>query len=197
MHVYILYAHPAERSFCRSILEEFTCGLREAGHTYEVGDLYSAGFPSELDAPQYAREVGRDPEAPVPADVRAEQEKMDRAQGLAFIYPVWWSECPAKLKGWFDRVWTYGYAYYYGPDEERRTRIDIDKALVLCSAGHTAQHLEELGIAEAMRRIMLDDRLRGIGVKETRMEILGGMMPGDDIWREPNLRRARELGSWF
>lgn len=197
MHIYILYAHPAEASFCRSVLDQFTGGLREAGHTYEVGDLYRAGFPSEMDALQYAREVGRDPEAPVPPNVRAEQEKMDRAQGLAFIYPLWWSECPSKLKGWFDRVWTYGYAYYYGPDEERRTRINIDKALVLCAAGHTAQHLEELGIAEAMRRIMLDDRLRGIGVREARMEILGGMMPGDDTWREANLRKARELGSWF
>ena len=29
----------------------------------------------------------------------------------AFIYPVFWTEAPAKLVGWFDRVWSYGLAY--------------------------------------------------------------------------------------
>jgi NAD(P)H dehydrogenase (quinone) len=130
----------------------------------------------------------------VPADVRAEQEKIERADAMAFIYPVWWSDCPAVLKGWFDRVLTYGYAYYYDDAEERHTEITIEKAVVICSAGHTEEHLEETGIAEAMRRIMLHDRLLGIGVKSAAMEILGGMMPGDDTWRDRNLKRAYDAG---
>ena len=75
--------------------------------------------------------------------------------------------------------------------------MSIEKALVLCSAGHTKEHLEETGIAESMRRIMLTDRLLGVGVKQAHMEILGGMMPLDDTYREQNLRRAYELGKLF
>ncbi len=75
--------------------------------------------------------------------------------------------------------------------------MSIEKALVLCSAGHTAEHLEETGIAEGMRRIVLNDRLLGVGVKQAHMEILGGMMPLDDQHREQNLRRAYELGKAF
>jgi NAD(P)H dehydrogenase (quinone) len=48
-----------------------------------------------------------------------------------------------------------------------------------------------------MRRIMLDDRLLGVGVKQAHMEILGGMMPLDDTYREQNLQRAYELGRRF
>jgi NAD(P)H dehydrogenase (quinone) len=73
----------------------------------------------------------------------------------------------------------------------------LAQAMVICSAGHTVGHLEETGIAESMRRIMLNDRLLGVGVKEARMEILGGMMPQDDTYREENLRRAYELGRSF
>lgn len=74
-----------------------------------------------MDLDQYLREVGLDSDAPLPHDVRMEQEKVNRADALAFIYPVWWSDCPAKLKGWFDKVWTYGYAYAYDENEERHT----------------------------------------------------------------------------
>lgn len=194
MHVYILFAHPSKMSFNKEVLGAFTRGLREAGHTYEIGDLYEMGFKSEMDAEQYHREIGLDPNVPVPNDVVKEQEKIDRADALAFIYPVWWSDCPAKLKGWFDRVLTYGYAYYYDEDGQRQTRIAIKKAVVICSAGHTVEHLEEIGIAECMRRVMLNDRLLGIGVKEAMMEILGGMMPQDDSFREENLKKAYNLG---
>jgi len=106
MHVYIVFAHPSKESFSWSVLQAFTRGLREAGHSFEIGDLYETGFESELDENQYFRELGLDPGAPVPDDVKAEQDKVDRADALVFVYPVWWSDCPAKLKGWFDRVLT-------------------------------------------------------------------------------------------
>ncbi len=197
MHVYILFAHPSQDSFNRNVLDMFVKGLRDAGHTHEIGDLYRIDFKSDMDLDQYQREVGLDPQAPVPDDVMAEQKKINRADALAFIYPVWWSDCPAKLKGWFDKVWSYGYAYFYDDNEERFTQIKIQKALVICSAGHPEEHLEDTGIAESMRRIMLNDRLLGIGVKEARMEILGGMMPQDNTHRQANLKKVYDLGRYF
>jgi len=197
MHVYVVFAHPSKRSFSRSVLDAFARGLEEAGHSYKIADLYEMGFQSEMDEMQYFRETSGNPNLPVPADVAIEQTKVSRAGGLAFVYPVWWSDCPAKLKGWFDRVLTCGYAYVYDEKGARGTRMSIEKALVLCSAGHTADHLEETGIADSMRRVMLNDRLLGAGVKLAQMEILGGMMPLDDRHREPNLRRAYELGRSF
>lgn len=194
MHVYILFAHPSPRSFSNSVLEAFARGLGDAGHTFEITDLYAMNFKSEMDVAEYEREVGSDRDAPVPPDVKLEQETIARADALAFIFPVWWSDCPAKLKGWFDRVFTYGYAYFYDENGQRGTKINIQKALVICSAGNTVEYMEELGIAESMRRIMLKDRLLGVGVKEARMEILGGMMPKDDTHRDENLAKAYALG---
>ena len=197
MHIYIIYAHPAEKSFNREVLWEFTRGLEDAGHSFEIGDLHEMNFLPVLDAKQYQREVGLDPDVPVSSDVKAEQDKIDRADALAFIYPVWWSDCPAMMKGWFDRVFSYGYAYFYSSDEARQTRIQIEKALVICSAGHTVEHLEETGMAQAMRKIMIDDRLGSLGIPVMHMEILGGMMPGDDFHRKENLRKTYELGKTF
>ncbi|MFH1417211.1 MAG: NAD(P)H-dependent oxidoreductase [Planctomycetota bacterium] len=173
------------------MLDAFTKGLEDAGHSYEIADLYETGFQSEMDEAQYLRETSGKPNLPVPTDVEDEQAKINRARGLVFIYPVWWSDCPAKLKGWFDRVLTCGYAYVYDAKGARGTRMSIEKALVLCSSGHTAEHLAETGIADSMRRVMLEDRLLGVGVKQAHMEIL------DDTHLERNLRRAYELGKGF
>jgi NAD(P)H dehydrogenase (quinone) len=201
LHVYVVFAHPSRRSFTGEVLTEFLRGLRDAGHSFELGDLYEMDFRSDMDPAQYERETRFDPASPLPADVTLEHGKMARASALAFVYPVWWSDCPAKLKGWFDRVWSYGYAYVYEDGEHAASKIHIDRALVICPAGHTEEHLEEIGIAESMRRVMLDDRLLGVGVRDARMEILGGMVAmvlgeGERV-RRANLERAYRLGKEF
>ena len=197
MKIYIIYAHPAEESFCRKVLKEFCRGLDESGHEYEIGDLYHSGFITDMDAAQYEREIGYHSEMPVPDDVQAEQKRIDWAEALVFIYPVWWSDCPAKLKGWFDRIFSYGYAYYYDEDWVRGVKVDIRKALIICSAGMTVEQLEETGIAQAMRTIMIEDRLKAVRIDDARMDILGGMMPGDDTFIKSNLQKAYQLGLEF
>jgi NAD(P)H dehydrogenase (quinone) len=194
MRAHIVFAHPSRESFSAEVLQAFSRGLDEAHHTWTVSDLYAMGFQTDMDELQYRREVSLDPVGEIPGDVRAEQERVDAADVLVFVYPVWWSDGPAKLKGWFDRVFTRGWAYCYAADGERSTRIKARRALVICPAGHTVEHLDETGIAAAMRTIMLEDRLSNAGLTDGRMEFLGGMMPGDDTWRAANLRRAYELG---
>ena len=197
MHVYVIFAHPSKQSFTWEVLSAFARGLQDAGHSFEVGDLYEMDFQTDMDLAQYEREVGGNPDAPVPEDVRLEQAKIARAGGLAFVYPVWWSDCPAKLKGWFDRVLTFGYAYDYEASGEHVSRMSVEKALILCPAGHSVEHLEEIGIAESMRRVMLNDRLLGVGVKEAHMEILGGMVENNAAIRKKNLERAYQAGKEF
>lgn len=44
MKVLTIYAHHNPRSFCHAVLERFSAGLKDAGHTNEVVDLYAIGF---------------------------------------------------------------------------------------------------------------------------------------------------------
>lgn len=199
MHVYVLYAHPSIQSFTHAVLEAFTRGLKDGGHSFEIGDLYAMNFTTDMTLAEYERETCGDANAPLSREVAAEHEKIASADGLAFVYPVWWSDCPAKLKGWFDRVLAFGYAYTYEGGAHTTSKINIGKALVICPAGHTEEHLEETGIAESMRKVMIHDRLLGVGVRAARMEVLGGMVLGEDVManRKRNLQRAYECGRNF
>lgn len=44
MKILTVYAHPDPKSFCHAVLQQFTKGLEDAGHTNEVIDLYAIGF---------------------------------------------------------------------------------------------------------------------------------------------------------
>ena len=43
-----------------------------------------------------------------------EQQRFQQADLLVVHFPLWWGGMPAILKGWFDRVLAYGFAYADG-----------------------------------------------------------------------------------
>jgi NAD(P)H dehydrogenase (quinone) len=51
-----------------------------------------------------------------PKDVLEQQAKVQSAQALAFIAPVYFVGFPAMLKGWIERVFTLGFAFAITPD---------------------------------------------------------------------------------
>jgi NAD(P)H dehydrogenase (quinone) len=205
MHAYVIFAHPTRQSFSGSVLEALCRGLADGGHSFEVGDLYATGFRGDMALAEYQREMnvrGDRADSPLPKDVEEEHRKISRADGLAFVFPLWWSDGPAVLKGWFDRVWVCGYAYDYGVPEETFPfqRLSIARALVLCSAGNTADALEQSGVASSMKRIYTNDRLTpGAGVGQCEFVLLPGMADPETApqARERNLAAAYRLGRDF
>jgi len=201
MRVHIVYAHPSHDCFTGAILNAFVDGLDDAGHTHTISDLYAMGFEPLLSLDEYRRESTYAVELPVPDDVAAEQVKLDAADAWVFIYPVWWTDCPAILKGWFDRVWTAGYAYDPGHTKAGQhtpaSQPVAQKALVLCAAGHTEDELRTTGLYQAMEAVMLGDRI-GTRAQFKEFVVLGGSADVDpQAWpeqREALLDKARQLG---
>jgi NAD(P)H dehydrogenase (quinone) len=188
MRAFIVYAHPSGDSFTREVRYSFIRGLESAGHSWVLSDLYQMDFKTDMSEGEYLREAYYRRELPVPPDAAAEQEKINRSDAVVFIYPVFWSDVPAKLKGWFDRVWTYGFAY-----GEDRGMKRLEKGLALCVAGNTMAYFDETRLLEAMERVMLRDRLFD-RVKSKELIVL------DDMSREfPNREknRAERLGRAF
>jgi NAD(P)H dehydrogenase (quinone) len=59
MKVLTVYANPNPKSFCHALLEQFTQGLKDAGHESEVIDLYAINFDPVLrpkDAPNWVND---------------------------------------------------------------------------------------------------------------------------------------------
>jgi NAD(P)H dehydrogenase (quinone) len=79
--VLTVFAHPRSRSFCHAVLERFDAGLRNAGHTNEIVDLYAIGFDPVLREQDNANWM--DAEAPddVLASMRLRERILEEARG--------------------------------------------------------------------------------------------------------------------
>lgn len=91
-------------------------------HDVATSDLYALGFDPVLgardlgdlaDRPGNLAELAGEAYArgQTAPDVRAEHEKLARAELLVLQFPLWWYGPPAILKGWLDRTFTDGFAY--------------------------------------------------------------------------------------
>jgi NAD(P)H dehydrogenase (quinone) len=101
MNVLYVYCHPLEDSFHATLRKEALAGLKEAGHTIDLLDLYAEGFDPVLSA-----ERRRDYHDPVRnrANNQAYVDRLMAANALVVQFPTWSFGPPAMLKGWFDRM---------------------------------------------------------------------------------------------
>ena len=143
MKAFIVYCHPSEDSFTKAMCDAFIKGVTDSGNEYILSDLYKMNFKTDMSEAEYLRDAYYKTVPDVAEDVRVEQEKINASDAIVFIYPVFWTEAPAKLVGWFDRVWTYGFAY------GEKTMKMLDKAVILCSAGNPMERLEQFGLQTA------------------------------------------------
>ena len=91
MRVLTVYAHPNPKSFCHAILEQFTKGLADAGHTCEVVDLYAINFDPVFRLADYASYVHESIPLEILEDMNLKKYVLDAAGGpiRRFIAARW------------------------------------------------------------------------------------------------------------
>ena len=190
MKAFIVYCHPSEDSFTRTVRDSFIKGVVDSGNEYILSDLYKMDFKTDMTEKEYLRDANYNEAPALAPDVLAEQEKINSSDAIVFIYPVFSTEAPAKLVGRFDRVFTFGFAY------GNKRMKKLDKGLILCTAGNYKERLENFGLLYSMKKVMLGDRLFD-RVKKTDFIVFDGMTKEyksrTENW-DKNLKIAYESG---
>ena len=134
---------------------------------------------------------------------RGLQRKVDAADGLAFIAPVFWLHFPAILKGWFERVFAYGSAYaltdegWAGHCSGRVPLMHHDKALIMTPTFFRESDYRESGCGAAIERLVDDFGFRYPGIAHVEHVYFYAVGAVDDATRQAYLRRAYRLGNEF
>lgn len=147
MNHLIIYAHPSTNSFSNAIANAVKQFSIEQQYKTELRDLYSIGFDPLLKASELEG-IRSDK---IPEDVKREQNYIEWADIITFIYPLWWTGMPAILKGYIDRVFFYGMAYTDG--KNRIKGLLKDKQVYIFTPMGTAENVySNNGMIDALKQ---------------------------------------------
>jgi NAD(P)H dehydrogenase (quinone) len=171
-HILLVTCHPDPRSLNGALRDHALAVLTGAGHTVLQSDLYAMRWKPVVDVDDFpAEEAGarlhpgsasrRATEGgTLTADVAAEQAKLLRADAVIFQFPLWWFSLPAMLKGWFDRVFSNGFAYGLTAPGARYSsrygegRLAGKRALLSVTMGGMPAHFSDRGVNGALEDLL-------------------------------------------
>ncbi len=164
-HTLLVVAHPRTDSLTAEVADRVHRRLRAEGSTVDLLDLYAEGFDARLTPVDEPDWENRD--KTYSGEVHAHMRRMEAADDLVTVFPVWWFAPPAILKGWIDRVWNYGFAY-----GRSKPRLAGKRMLWLGLAGGSRDEYAEAGLDTVM-----DTQLRvGVsefcGIRDARLRLL-------------------------
>ena len=137
-----------------------------------------------------------------PRDVAAQQAKVANAEALVFISPVYFVGFPAILKGWFDRVFTLGFAFGMKPEAWRGDlggRLPLlrhSKALII-NTTIWDERAYDAGLRAAMKTLIDDYTLSYPGIASVEHVYFYAVHGADDATRRGYLEKAHALGRNF
>jgi NAD(P)H dehydrogenase (quinone) len=156
VNVFIVYAHHEPTSFTSAMKNLAIETLSAQGHNVVVSDLYGQGFNPTAQKWDFVttsgghfnymleqRHAARLDNAFSP-DILGEIQKLQAAELVLFVTPIWWFSVPAILKGWFDRVLAMGVTWDGGKIYENGLLLG-KQAMLIATAGGPADYYKPDG----------------------------------------------------
>ncbi|WZL74021.1 NAD(P)H-dependent oxidoreductase [Clostridiaceae bacterium 35-E11] len=188
MNHLIVFAHPNPKSFGKGILDAVVKASEEKGTDIRVRELYEIGFDPILKPSDFiAFQNGK-----VPEDIAAEQEHVKWADVITFVYPVWWTSMPAILKGYVDRVFSYGFAYEY-VEGVQYGLLKGRKALLFCTTGAPYEMYAENGMHKSMEQTTDQGIFNFSGIEEVKHTFFGAVPYVDAETRAEYLKEVSKI----
>ncbi|WP_017904710.1 NAD(P)H-dependent oxidoreductase [Pseudomonas asplenii] len=191
MHSLIVVAHPNPDSLTHAIAQHVAQGIVASGspHTLEWADLAAEGFDPRFNRADQALFMKQ---ASVPADVAAEQERLNRADALVIVYPIYWWSFPALLKGWIDRVFSMGWAYEESGNGKVVKKLQRLQVHLVAVGGADEGTFTRHGYASAMKT-QIDHGIFDYCGAPVRSSTL--LLPSDDGYPDAHLETAHRIGA--
>jgi NAD(P)H dehydrogenase (quinone) len=104
--IFILVANPDADSFSTALAQSYAEGARAAGHEVRLTQISEMKFDPILHK-GYKVIQAYEP------DIVKFQDDVRWCEHFVTVFPVWWSDVPAILKGLVDRAWMPGFGFNF------------------------------------------------------------------------------------
>jgi len=164
MKAVIIYSHPWEKSYNSSILNIVKESLMNKGADIDLFDLYKDNFNPVLsvkDLALYSEGKTSD------TDVMNYQKRIEQADHLFIIFPVWWYSLPAILKGFLDKVllknWSFDTTSTFP-----KGKLNFIKSTTVISTMTAPGWYHRFVYGNTMKHSFIDGTLKFCGLKKLK-----------------------------
>ncbi|MFP3592913.1 NAD(P)H-dependent oxidoreductase [Chryseobacterium sp. SIMBA_038] len=185
--ILIINGHPNKDSFNFGIAKAYKDGALQSGAEVQEIVIADLDFNPNLQF-GYQKRIELEP------DLINAWEKIQWADHLVWIHPVWWGGLPAITKGFIDRLFLPGFAFRY-----RENSVWWDKLL----KGKSAHIITTLDQPSFYYRIFFGrpsvnqlkkSVLEFCGIKPVKVTYVGIIRTSDDKQRQKWLEKIKLLG---
>ena len=149
MNCLIIYSHFNPESFNHALVDVLAETLSKSRHDVKIRDLYALSFNPVLTKQDME---GLERGAP-PPDIQAEQEFVRWADALFFVFPIWWSSMPAIMKGYIDRIFSFGFAYT-ADEKGPQGLLQGKKVYLINTTGADEETNTQHGVFQSMQNLV-------------------------------------------
>ncbi|HXB44316.1 MAG TPA: NAD(P)H-dependent oxidoreductase [Puia sp.] len=165
MRAVIVFNHPYDGSFCNAVLCSVTKGLQKGNHSLDLIHLDKEGFNPAMTIEDLQAFVDR---TPVDPKVIEYKERLENADHLIFIFPIWWELMPAMTKGFIDKVIFPGVAYDYKPNGFMVKRFKNIKSITLITTMNTPGFFYWLIFGNAVKKALFTGTFWKLGYRNRK-----------------------------
>ncbi|UZR96404.1 NAD(P)H-dependent oxidoreductase [Chondrinema litorale] len=141
----IIFAHPNSKSLNGLLKQSVVNFLAENNHEVILRDLYQQSFNPILSLDDMAgQRMGQ-----VTEEIKKEQEYIEWVEVITFIYPIWWTGLPVMMKGYIERVFSYGFAYRYDEGIQKGL-LKNKQAVIINTHGKSHAEYNAIGMDKAL-----------------------------------------------
>jgi putative NADPH-quinone reductase len=165
MKTVVVFNHPYDKSYCNAILNSVTTGLLKGNHEVDLIHLDKENFNPVMTSDDLKGFVNRKPVDPKVIEYKSRLEKADH---LVFIFPVWWELMPALTKGFIDKVIFPGVAYDYKPNGFMVKKFKNLRSVTMITTMNTHSFFYRLIFGNAIKRAMFTGTFWKMGYKNRK-----------------------------
>lgn len=167
MRIAIVFNHPYDGSFCNAILNAVIKGLQKNNHEIDLIHLDKENFNPVMTSADL--KAFRD-KKPIDPKVIEYKQRLEKADHLIFIFPIWWELMPAMMKGFIDKVIFPGVAYDYTNKENTRMKplLTNIKSVTLITTMITPKWLYFLLFGNAIKKAFMMGTFWKMGYKNRK-----------------------------
>ena len=117
-NIVVILGHPDPHGhhFCHALAQAYIDGAKQAGHLVRTINVARLEFPLLRNMEDYRDNIP-------PADILEAQEKINWAEHLVFIYPLWLGSVPALLKGFLEQTFRENFIVVDREDHRRCAQL--------------------------------------------------------------------------